>query len=231
MQSFGTTALATRPLLRLLQLSSAALPVGAYAYSHGLEYAASAGWVEDEAGARDWICGLLEHSLASLDVPVLARLCGAWHTDDEARARSWMVFCSACRESSELVAEEQRLGGALSRVLVNLGVTRATPFVGDARVTYLGMYSLAAVEFEIELAAAAGALLFAWAENQVACATRVMSLGQLAAQRILSSAIELIPDLVEHGLQLEDDRIGASAPGLGVGSALHETQYCRLFRS
>ena len=102
--------------------------MGAYAYSHGLEYAASSGWVADEEGARAWIRGLLEHSLGSLDVPVLARLCDAWRADDEAGARRWMVFCSACRESAELVAEEQRLGSALGRVLVNLGLTRAAPF-------------------------------------------------------------------------------------------------------
>lgn len=219
------------PLLRLLQLSSAALPVGAYAYSHGLEYAAHAGWVSDEATARDWICGLLEHSLGSLDVPVLKRICEAWGAGDEPVARRWMAFANACRESSELAAEEQRLGAALVRVLVNLGLVRAQAFTADERATYLGLFGLAAVEFGIELEPAASALAFAWTENQVACATRVLPLGQLAAQRILSSAIELVPRIVRNGLGLADDEIGASAPGLGLASALHENQYSRLFRS
>jgi hypothetical protein len=38
-------------LLRLLQLCSPALPVGAYAYSQGLECAVERGWVRDEASA------------------------------------------------------------------------------------------------------------------------------------------------------------------------------------
>ena len=38
--------------LHLLRLVSPSLPVGAFSYSRGLEYAAEAGWVTDEATAR-----------------------------------------------------------------------------------------------------------------------------------------------------------------------------------
>ena len=47
-----------RALLRLCHLVSPALPVGAYAYSQGLEYAVQAGWVSDEASTFDWLQGL-----------------------------------------------------------------------------------------------------------------------------------------------------------------------------
>ncbi len=43
------SSMAPYRLLRLLQLSSPTLPVGAYAYSRGLEWATQAGWVLDEA--------------------------------------------------------------------------------------------------------------------------------------------------------------------------------------
>ena len=39
------------PLVRLLQLSSPTLPVGAYTYSQGLEWAVESGAVVDEHGA------------------------------------------------------------------------------------------------------------------------------------------------------------------------------------
>ena len=42
-------------LLRLLQLSSPSLPVGAYTYSQGLESAIEKGTVDDERSARAWI--------------------------------------------------------------------------------------------------------------------------------------------------------------------------------
>ena len=71
MDSDGPGRLAS--LLRLLQLASPSLMLGAYTYSEGLEYAVAARWVGDEATAADWILGQLEHVLPCLDVPVLAR--------------------------------------------------------------------------------------------------------------------------------------------------------------
>ena len=53
----------TSPLLHLMHLVSPALPVGAYAYSQGLEYAVERGWVKSLAGAEDWIGEVLSHSL------------------------------------------------------------------------------------------------------------------------------------------------------------------------
>jgi urease accessory protein len=41
----------------------------------------------------------------------------------------------------------------------------------------------------------------------------------------------LIPAAVDTGMELTDDEIGSIAPALGIASALHETQYTRLFRS
>src|SRR4051812_5564257 len=61
-------------LLRLLHLASPALPIGAFAYSQGLEHAVEVGWVSDERAAADWIVGLLGHALGALEVPVYARL-------------------------------------------------------------------------------------------------------------------------------------------------------------
>ena len=50
-------------LPRLLQLASPALPVGAYTYSQGLEWAVEAGQVHDPVSAKEWIAGLLEDCL------------------------------------------------------------------------------------------------------------------------------------------------------------------------
>ena len=61
-------------LLQLLRLASPTLPVGAYAYSQGLEWAVESGWVSDERSAADWIGGVLGAAPAQLEVPVLARL-------------------------------------------------------------------------------------------------------------------------------------------------------------
>ncbi len=84
-----------KEILRLLQLCSPALPTGAFAYSQGLEFAVSAGWVNDKRSALDWIQGLLKNSLANLDVPVLSRLHKAWSTNDIKNVHYWNDFLHA----------------------------------------------------------------------------------------------------------------------------------------
>ncbi len=218
-------------LLRLLQLCSPALPIGAFAYSQGLEHAVTAGWVRDEETAADWILGMLGHSLRAIEVPLLARLHAAWIADDQPAIRRWNDFLFASRATRELQAEDQRIGNALARLLVTLDVERAQAFTAEPRATHLTLFALAAATWGIDVRDASQGFLFSWCENQVGAAARAVPLGQSAAQRILSHATVNIPAVVDAGLALDDGEIGAAAPAHAIGSALHETQYSRIFRS
>lgn len=227
-----TTMADTSPDLRLWQLISPALPVGAYAYSAGLEYAVEAGWIRDDAALFEWTSGQLAHGLARLDVAVLARLYRAWGTNDREAVRRWTVFLLACRETAELRAEDRHLGRALARVLKELGDPDAGAWDRDCDVTWATLFALAAVRWTIPLENAAAGYLWAWLENQVAAAIKIVPLGQTAGQRVLLRVSERIPSAVARGLAIVDeDDIGAGAPGVAIASSLHETQYSRLFRS
>ena len=218
-------------MLRLLQLASPALPVGAFAYSQGLEQAALLGWVTDEASAAQWITGVVTEVLPRLDVPLLVELHAAWLADDLLRVRSLSQFLHACRESAELGAEDRHLGAALARVLHGLGVARAEPWIADPDATFVTLFSLAAAHYELPLRGTALALLVAWAENQVAAATRLIPIGHIAAQRVLSGVLGELPAAVNRGLEVPFAAAGFLAPGLALASALHEVTYSRLFRS
>ena len=218
-------------LLHLMQLASPALPVGAYSYSQGLEFAVERGWVADEAMACEWLLGLLRHPLCYLDVPVLARLYRAWEIDDRPAVASWNARLYAARESAELQREDHHLGTALARLLTDLGLSEAKPWRTASRTCFATLFSLAAVHWRIALKEAVMGYLWTWSENQVAAAIKLVPLGQTAGQRILSRALPEIATVTQRGLGLEDDEIGCAAAGLGIASALHETQYSRLFRS
>jgi urease accessory protein len=219
------------PLLRLMHLASPTLPIGAFAYSQGLEQAIELAWVNDEASAADWILGLLSTGLGQLDLPILARLHEAFDSGDDGATHRWSDFLFASRGSSELQAEERHLGGALARVLDGLGVGGARDWLAAPHVTHATMFALAAVRWGIPLQAAASGYAFAWTEAQVAAATRLCPLGQQAAQRILSRALPILDRAVASALNLHDDEIGAAAPAQAIASALHETLYSRLCRS
>lgn len=219
------------PLLRLLQLASPTLPIGAYAYSQGLESAIERRWVSDEAGMKAWLLGLLRHSLGYVDFPVFVRLYRAWMVHDQAGIAYWNAWLYAARESAELQGEDRHLGTALARLLTDLEIEQAKPWRTAPRVCLATLFSLAAVRWDIPLTEAVTGYGWTWTENQVTAATRLIPLGQTASQRILSQTLPEIAAVVHRGLELNDDEIGCSAIGLGLASALHETQYSRLFRS
>lgn len=218
-------------LLRLMQLVSPALPVGAYAYSQGMEYAVDAAWLRDEEAVTAWILGLLQHLLGRVDVPVLVRLHRAWMANDEEALLYWSGYLRACRESRELQEEDSQLGRALARLLRDLNMAEAAPWIEHPDAGFAVLFALAAARWRVPVKAAAQGYLWSWAENQVAAAIKLVPLGQTAGQRILSLASASIPAAVTRGLVLRDEQIGFVAQRLAMGSALHEHQYSRLFRS
>jgi urease accessory protein len=218
-------------MLRLCQLVSPALPIGAYNFSQGLEYAVHMDWVRDEASVRDWVQGVAEHAVGTLDLPLLLRMHDAWTHHDELNARYWSIYLLASRESEELRAEERHLGRSLAKVLVSLQIDAAAEWTKDGDASYACLFALAASEWHIDRAAAATAYLWAWCENQVLVAVKLMPLGQTAGQRILNDLLQKIPSIVESALLFTDGDIGVATPLQGMASAWHETQYTRLFRS
>lgn len=218
--------------LRLWQLISPALPIGAFAYSAGLEYAVEQGWVTDERHTADWLQGQLRHGLATLDVPVLARLHRAWTAADLEAVLAWNARLLAGRETAELRAEDEHLGRALARVLLELGLEQAATFDGGRRpAAQATLFALALWRWEIPLAEGAAGYLWAWVENQVQAAIKLVPLGQRSGQRLLAELAEDVPEALVRGLELPAAAIGASLPGVTLASMRHETQYSRLFRS
>ncbi len=227
-ESAGASGL---PLLRLFQLSSAALPIGAFAYSQGLEQAVALGDVKCRHTALAWISGVLERSVLRLDLPIFARLHRAFAVGDAAAIRRYNDYLFACRGSAELRAEERQVGSALARLLSREGVVAATPWLSDARVTLATSFALASVAWSAPLSEGALSYGFAWVEAQVGAATRLIPLGQTDAQFVLSALVTRLAAGVDAALALGDDELSSTSPGQLLLSALHETQYSRLFRS
>jgi urease accessory protein len=217
--------------LRLMQLVSPTLPIGGFTYSQGLEYAVEAGWVKDVPSLQDWLSGLIEDTIAHLEIPLLARLYEACVADDVDRLERWAHYLLASRESDELRQEERQRGRALTRLLIDLAVARAEPWKPALELCQAAPFALAAVSWHIPLPDAALGYAWAWLENQVAAAIKLVPLGQTDGQRVQLALAEALPAAVQHGLALDDDSIGASSPRLALASSLHETQYTRLFRS
>lgn len=221
--------------VRLLQLASPALPVGAYSYSQGLEAAVEAGIVHDAGSAARWIGDVMALAVEPMEAPVFLRLVDAWERRDAACAARWNQEYIASRESAELRAETLQMGFSLRTLLSDL-IQPGTDSVAVAELdfeelAYPTAFAFAVAAWRIDGREALAAYLFAWLENQVLAALKCVPLGQTDGQRVLLELAARIAPAVERAAACGDADLGNFAPGLAMLSSKHETQYSRIFRS
>lgn len=209
-------------LVRLLQLASPTLPVGAYSYSQGLESAIDARIVIDAASGEQWIGDVMEFSMSRLEAPVLLRL-----IKNPREAEVLNALFLASRETAELRAETVQMGYSLNRLLPSLGVEPLTL----EEPAFPTAFAAAVNAWNIDPHEALQAYLWSWLENQVIAAVKAVPLGQTDGQRMLLSLAGRIPDVANGSVAVRDEDLGSFAPGFAILSSKHETQYSRLFRS
>ncbi len=221
-------------LVRLLQLASPALPVGAYSYSQGLEFAVEDRIVTDERSAQIWIGDLLRFSMGSFEVPLLSRMFDALAEDDVDAFAEWNTTFLAGRETAELRNETVQMGRALTVLMRDLpfcAADKLSLWCDSKQLTFPASFAFAAHHMEVDRNDALQAYLWSWLENQVMAAIKAIPLGQTAGQRMLAEMSALLPDIALQAAQMLDQDLSNFAPGLAIASSRHETQYSRLFRS
>ncbi len=204
--------------LTLMRWLSPGYPVGAFAYSHGLEQAIADGLVQDSATLEAWLRDTLEHGAGRNDALLLA---AAYHAPEntgeiDATARAFAA-------SRERVIETERQGAAFARTEAVVSGGSAAP------LTYAVAIGAAAARHALPLQPACALYLQAFAANLVSAAQRLMPLGQTEAQRLQSA---LAPLCAEIGAQAErgtlDDLTSTTFMG-DIASMRHETLQPRIF--
>lgn len=217
-------------LLGLMQLVSPALPIGAFAWSQGLESAFELGWVNNEDELGDWLEGVLEDGLTRCELPLLVRLQTAWAEQDKTALADWNDWLHATRETAELADEDTRLGSALVRLLGSLDLLPPQALMPEDP-GYVTVFAWAAHMRHVPVRQTLLGFAWAWLENQLAVACKAMPLGHTAAQRLTERLRPKLVHAVDQAQTREDNELGPVLPGLALASAHHETQYSRLFRS
>lgn len=222
-------------LARLLQLASPALPVGAYTYSQGLEWAVESGIVRDEATAGRWIADLLDHGIGQFEAPLVAALMAAWAAGDIAEVECLNAEFLASRESAELRAETVQMGFSLRRLLRDLRDDRLADVAHAVEalpeVAFPTVWAGVAAVWGIDAPSALTAYLWSWAENQVMAALKAVPLGQAAGQRLLADLGKRLPAVAANAENRPKSTWSNFTPAFAIACARHETQYSRLFRS
>jgi urease accessory protein len=212
-------------LYRLMSWLSPVYPVGAFSYSHGIEYAVEAGLVRDEDTLRAWVQAGLFHEFGPVNGAMLR---AAYEAPDRAALADALEESRAFVATPEFELEHRAQGEAfMAAFRAAWGEANLPP----GWVPYPCAVGIAAARAGVPLHAALVAFFHAVVSNLISAGLRTVPLGQTAGQRILSA---LQPDVVAaaDGVLVRNPAdVGSAAPAIEWTSIRHETQYTRLFRS
>jgi urease accessory protein len=223
-------------LCRALHLASPALPIGSFSYSQGLECAVELGIVRNEENALNWVTDGLNEIIGRCDAPMVALMYRAYRvqplTDPLPQIAYWNSWFLSSRESMELRRETEQMGWSLLQLANTLSwIPPTSAFRQPDPIAFPTAFALSAAALDLSEETTLTAFCFGWLETQVAAAMKLVPLGQAAGHRILTRCRPNVADVVNSAANTTPDEISSWAPMLGIFSALHETQYSRLFRS
>ena len=217
-----------RNLLRLLTWLSPSFPVGAFSYSHGLEWAVEAGEVRDRASLSAWVEDIATHGAGRNDLVLMSE---AWHAamaQDSARLSSAAELAVALSPSAERALETEAQGEAFRQAV---GTAWPEAVCDLPKIPYPIAVGVAVAGCGVALKPALTAYLHALAANLVSAGLRLIPLGQSDGVRILAALEAPILAQAEWAADSSLDDLGGFSMIADIASMRHETQYTRLFRS
>lgn len=216
-------------LLRLLSWLSPAFPTGAFAYSHGLEWAVGQGAVHDVPSLVRWIQDLLCFGTGRSDAIIVRH---AHRLGAGPPLRALADRAASLAASRERFEESAVQGGAFARAAA-VWLALPPPIDPDDEevwplpVVMGAVFAAAGLDVERTVLGA----LHGQVANWVSAAVRLVPLGQtdgLRSLRALEATIIAVCDDT-RGETLDD--LGGFCFGAEMAAMLHETQATRLFRS
>jgi urease accessory protein len=224
-------------LLKLLQLASPALPVGAYSYSEGLETLVHTGTIQSASDLEHWLVQELRYGAARVEAAVMLRSYRATHAQDGSQLLYWNHWLTAIRETEELRSQSLQMGRSLLQLFQNLEQRTDSSLLPPhssllpSGCHFAIAFGLVAASWQIDASAASIAYLQSWATNLISAGVKLIPLGQTSGQHLLLKLGENIASASQDIAALSDDQLETCGWGLSIASMTHETLYSRLFRS
>ncbi len=219
---------------RLAVWLSPAFPVGAFAYSHGLELAADRGWVHDRASLEAWIGDLIELGSIRNDLILQAAAWRARTAGDGAMLAEINALALALQPSAERHLETVSQGNAFAAAIAAAWArpeadALCLPLTAD--VAYPVAVAATAAGHAIALDGTLVAYGMAFVSGLVSAAIRLSVIGQTDGQRTIAALMPAITLAATAAGSASLDDLGSLTLRSDIASLAHETQYSRLFRS
>ncbi|SFE74431.1 urease accessory protein [Sulfitobacter brevis] len=213
------TTMRTDQFLTLVQWLSPSYPIGAFAYSHGLEWAVDAQQVTDRETLQAWLETVLRHGAGRTDALFL---CAAYRTEDvtdvDAHARAFAP-------SAERLRETVLQGEAFSRA------TRDIWNIDMPVMTYPVAVGFAARLHGLPLDQTMQVFLHGFISNLAAAGMRLIPLGQTDGQIVIKELAATCIEIADAAMKGSLEDLSSTAFLSDIASMRHETQYSRIFRT
>lgn len=212
-------------LLRLMTFLSPTFPVGAFSYSHGLEWAVRSGDVASSDHVFEWLADVIAQGSGWNDALLLAASWRAAAAGNREELAAIAELAEAMTPSAERHMETMLLGEAFTR--------SALPWLDEpmAPAAYPVAIGIVAARNRIPLADTLAAFLHALASSLVSAAIRLVPLGQSGGLSVIARLELIILDAAKRAEEASLDDLGSACFAVDMASLRHQTLEPRLFRS
>ena len=217
--------------LHLVAWLSPAFPIGAFAYSHGLETAVDNGDVHDLASLLAWVSDLIEVGSARNDAILVAEAWRAARGGDAIRLAEANDLALALCPGRERRLETGAMGTAFATTIRNAWPDALCSTLPAGDIAYPIAFGATCSTQGLRLGQCLEAFVLAFVQTLVSAAVRLGPIGQTDGQRtaaVLLPAIRRVAAAAEASFL---DDLGGCVLRSDLAAMQHETLYSRLFRS
>ncbi len=226
----------TEALLAVLQLADGLFPAGGFAHSFGLETYAQDGRVHDRASLEAFIVAHLDGAAGPADAVAVAAAVRAAVDGDHT---AWVDIderLQAMKTVPEFRAASRQMGRQTARAAAVAGdpfITTLARAIEDGLTPghHAAVFGAALGRRGVEAEAATAGFLYSTAALLVGAGLRLVSLGQLDGQRVLTAVLPRVARLAATAAVTAVDDMWSFTPALELAGLRHAGLEMRLFRS
>jgi urease accessory protein len=221
-------------LYRVMSWLSPAYPVGAFCYSHGVEWLVESGAIKDAASLKLWLCDILLVGSGRNDAILFAHAHGATRHGNFEALCEVVDYGNAVAASAERREEANAQGKAFAEITCRTWTSptlERLSSVHTGTIPYPVAVAVAAADHGVALMPALEAYLHAFAANLVSAGVRLVPLGHTDGQIVLMQLESAVSGAAAQGLAGNLSQLSTVTIMADIAAMKHETQYTRLFRS
>lgn len=217
--------------LHLLAWLSPAFPIGAFAYSHGVETAVDNGDVHDLASLTAWLSDLIEVGSARNDAILAAEAWRGAQLNDARHLAEINDLAFALCPSRERRLETGGMGTAFASTILNAWPDAVCSTLPAGEIAYPVAFGATCAAQGLRLHRCLEAYALAFVQTIVSAAVRLGPIGQTDGQRTAAALLPVVRRLATAAEMSSLDDLGGCVLRSDLAAMKHETLYSRLFRS